>query len=320
MGICSSYINGDLSPASRSFHAIKREKKLLLLGLTPEFEEEIIQKLQSTPYTKQLNQNEDSIITSQYSFGALTIKESAPNNLPWNTMDGVDKHTFSKLLKHWNILDYDVFLQGWFRQNYNDSFPNDIVKYMKIFCCVPSVTVSSYKMKGNTNHPNHLFVYNLLNVSSIYRKCWSLSNNKECFRHKELSYCFKHSKATLFVVDLSIFNETDDRSDANKMNRTIKLYQWFLKDYSLYLKKNRVKQGKVVLLFERVEPFKDKLAHNIAISQCSSFAKYNGSNEYEPCKEFIEYRFRAMNLYSNVKVNVHFGMEDKATFLNQLPC
>merc|ERR1712176_1391995 len=150
---------------------------------------------------------------------------------------------------------------------------------------------NKYGINNRTNND----VLNILNVSTIYRKCWSLKNNKECFRHKELSYCFKKSTASLFLVNLACYDEVDERTDGNLMNRTIKLYQWFLKDYSLYLKKHKF-----------------KLANNISISQCCSFGKYNGTNDYNSCKEYVSFRFKALNLYSNIKLFSYFNNEDNA--------
>merc|ERR1712176_1067627 len=167
---------------------------------------------------------------------------------------------------------------------------------------------NKYGINNRTNND----VLNILNVSTIYRKCWSLKNNKECFRHKELSYCFKKSTASLFLVNLACYDEVDERTDGNLMNRTIKLYQWFLKDYSLYLKKHKVKFGNVLLIFDKIQDFKFKLANNISISQCCSFGKYNGTNDYNSCKEYVSFRFKALNLYSNIKLFSYFNNEDNA--------
>eukprot|EP00483_Globobulimina_turgida_P003050 UN03055 len=152
---------------------------------------------------------------------------------------------------------------------------------MKSFCYIPTVQINSYKMRSIHN-PKHIF--DLLNISSIYRKCWSITNNKECFRHKELSYCFKYSMATLFLVNLSCYNELDAKTNANKMSRTDKLFQWILKDYSLFLKKHSSKPGHVLLVFDEIEQFKRKLANNVALSVCASFNKYDGTNAYDECK------------------------------------
>merc|ERR1712154_553748 len=167
---------------------------------------------------------------------------------------------------------------------------------------------------GRTNNE----VLNILNVSTIYRKCWSLKSNKECFRHKELSYCFKKSIASLFLVNLACYDEVDERTDGNLMNRTIKLYQWFLKDYSLYLKKHKVKNGNILVIFDNVDLFKHKLSNDISLSQCSSFRKYHGNNDYESCQEYITYRFKVLNMYSNLRMNIYFNDEHNVEHLKKI--
>eukprot|EP01084_Bolivina_argentea_P285302 489219_1 len=198
MGVCSSYLHGTCQ-SKMCFNAIKKEKKLLLVGLESQFENEFICNLQSTLCISSCN---GSFINSKYNFGALKIRESTPNDLPWNIMNNIDEETFFKLTKYWKIIDYDILLQGWFRQNYEpNEFPKDIVtNVIKIFCCIPSIKIDSYKMRS-INNSKHIL--NLLNISCIYRKCWSLKNNKECFRHRELSFCFKQSIMTIFLINLS---------------------------------------------------------------------------------------------------------------------
>ena len=94
------------------------------------------------------------------------------------------------------------------------------------------------------------------------------------------------------------------------MNRTIKLYQWFLKDYSLYLKKHKIKYGNVVLIFDKIDDFKSKLINNnIGINECCSFEKYGGPPyDFNACKEYIIFKFKALNLYSNIKLDLYFNI------------
>lgn len=282
---------------------------MLLCGLTQEFESGFIESLKSILCANICN---SEYITTKYRFGALNIKEEVPSSLKWNTMKDVSDETYYKLLKHWKLIDFDILLTGWFRENcsYFNEFPHDIILFMKVFCCIPSVDVNSYKMQC-INSPKNIM--NLWNISSIYRKCWSLTNNKECFRHKELSYCFKKSLATMFIVNLACYDQIDVKTGGNKMNRTIKLYQWFLKDYSLYLKKHRIKHGNVLLIFDRIDSFKTKLLNNnVSINECCSFEKYGGPPyDFIACKEYIIYKFKALNLYSNIKLDLYFNDNDK---------
>ena len=179
---------------SLTLSAIKKEKKILMLGLTPSFEQEFIEELQSMLC---MDDHEGSFIHSKYNFGALSITESVPEDLQYNTMKNVDAELFAKLNKFWKIIDYDVLLQGYFRQNYDHKFPKDIVKLMKLFYCIPSIEINSYKMRGVDGSKS---ILNLFNISPIYRRCWSMTDNKRCFRHKELSYCFQRAAMTMLVA------------------------------------------------------------------------------------------------------------------------
>ena len=286
-----------------------------MIGLTPAFELDFIRYLQSVLCGIDHNGRSTECHEYKYQYGALEITESTPRKLRWNNMQDIDLETYSKLLKHWKVIDYDCLLQGWFRENCaNIQIPNDIIKYMRLFICIPYVHINTYKLQCRYLNKQ---IMNLWNISSIYRKCWALKNNKECFRHKELSYCFKRSIVTLFIVDLSCYDELDPLTESNKMNRTIKLYQWFLKDYSLYLKKHKIKYGNVLCIFDKIELFKTKIVqNNISISQCCSFKKYNGPPfDFEACKDYISYKFEILNLYSNVQLNLYFNDHEDDTYL-----
>lgn len=157
----------------------------------------------------------------------------------------------------------------------------------------------------------------MVNGSNIYRKCWSLKGNKACFRHKELSYCFDRSAAVLFLVDMACYDQFGSNSTCNghshrrrgadnAMNGTIKLFQWLLKDYSLFLKKRRLESGHVVVVMDGLQRFKDKIEGDIPISRCSSFRKYTGGSMYEESRDFVASKFRALCVYSNITLSVHF--------------
>eukprot|EP01084_Bolivina_argentea_P132616 234043_1 len=123
---------------------------------------------------------------------------------------------------------------------------------------------------------------------------------------------------TIFLINLSCYDQIDTKTDSNKMNRTIKLYQWFLKDYSLYLKKHTIKYGYVLLIFDKIKQFKNKLINNIPLTECIAFDKYNGANDYIQCKEYILNKFKRLNLYSNVKIDLYFNDENNSHCLKKI--
>ena len=170
-------------------------------------------------------------------------------------------------------------------------------------------------------------VLHLVNGSNIYRKCWSLKSKKACYRHKELSYCFDRAAAVLFLADMACYDqfdgaeegESDDlhknrrdrrrrrrRGADNVMNQTVKLFQWLLKDYSLFLKKGRLESGKVVLVMDGLLRFRQKVENNVSIARCSSFRKYGGGPLYEESRDFVVNKFRALCVYSNITLSVQF--------------
>jgi len=308
MGACYS----PSTHAALILHAIKKEKKIIMLSLEPSFEQDFIDELQSVLC---MDDHKDSFIHSQYNFGALTIHESTPEDLPFNNMANVNGETFAKLNKYWKVIDYDLLLRGYFRLNYEQQIPNDIIKFMKSFYCIPSVDINAYKMRGIDGSKS---VMNLMNISPIYRRCWSMHDNKHCFRHRELSYAFQRVKMSMFLVDLSAYDRICDRTGVNMMKRAVKLYQWFLKDWSLYLKKNGIKSGNMLLIFENVEAFKHKLSNGEGIRQCCSFSKYIGTNDYDECREYIMYRFGLLNLYSNIKMQMYFDDESNVEYLTRI--
>eukprot|EP00484_Ammonia_sp_Unknown_P026379 CAMPEP_0197027132 /NCGR_PEP_ID=MMETSP1384-20130603/7098_1 /TAXON_ID=29189 /ORGANISM="Ammonia sp." /LENGTH=334 /DNA_ID=CAMNT_0042455931 /DNA_START=59 /DNA_END=1063 /DNA_ORIENTATION=- len=330
MGACHS-LGSSISESTSCYtsastlQAIKKERRILLVGLTPSVERDFLCKLQSILHANlksfSSSYNNDPPIQTQYNHGELIVHESTPHSLRAHSMKHLDDNAYFKLLRHWKCINYECLIQGWFRANCDiDSFPVDIVKYMKRFCCIPSVDVHSFKMQLAADYLRSKQVINVWNISGIYRKCWSLQNNKQCFRHKELSYCFKSCAAVLFLVDLACYDQMDDKTKGNKMNRTIKLFQWFLKDFSLYLKKQKVRTGQVLLVFDQMHQFVEKLTnHGIDISRCYSFNKYDGPpRDVDAIKQYIVAKFHSLNLYSCIKLTAYFNDEDMPKYLRKI--
>ena len=90
------------------------------------------------------------------------------------------------------------------------------------------------------------------------------------------------------------------------MNRTIKLFQWLLKDYSLFLKKRQIQSGQVMLIMDGLEGFSEKVESHIPIGRCSSFRKYRGASVYEECRDFVANKFQTFCVYSNITLSVHY--------------
>eukprot|EP01084_Bolivina_argentea_P159927 278546_1 len=153
-------------------------------------------------------------------------------------------------------INYRLLFDGYFRQflfanNITSKIPKDIGNLIESFYEKPLIL--NYKIP----------------IKSTVFDFWKLS----VLNKNEWEWCFKKSVCIIFIIDLSIFDEINVKTNVNKMSESIKLFVETVNN----LKTNN--RQSMILILNKKNKFRKKLENGININICPEF-KFIKSNDY----------------------------------------
>ena len=233
------------------------------------------------------------------------IRKKNKNKLNFKTIEAELESKSNNNLQNDASINYEsMIIIGYihqFEQSYNNNIkvikiPNDIIQLINAF--YPSLTVASIICNGRDN------VIELWESTACNKSHW----------YK----LYKYVHMILFVVDLSCFDEyiiNDDGQNVNKMVYTVELFKSVIAEKYLLSKKNNI-----VVLFNKVDLFEEKIKNNIPLDECKFFSDIINldnmvedydkpqkilhqtiSNKFIDCKtETIFYHFTDSNTHTDI--------------------